>query len=752
MKNNNMWTVTVVPPLLLSVLTISMVSYGQRTPEQIPIKSIMEIINSTDQLSEFRRLLALEGLHRAFLDRTVTVFAPTNDAMVRFKGRKIENLALNHMTNAVMLERQFEESLVSLVPGSPPLWVTRQRSQLTGKTSTFINQAEIIQADIEAKTPRGDHQILHVIDSVLEPLVPISLSEAHYLVQLDARKLLTKSTLYDLGGYRLRVFNGQVDLNRRTHMFGVPGQHTFFLPVDSSFDVSVQLTGYDYERNLHHRQHEGPRIRKELVDASVVESHIVPHRLLFTNQAPTEEFPTVAWLQDGIKVNVSLQPPSFQGSTDSAILNWKEQHQAEDTFVFNKYQAEDRPNAPENDPRNAEKPVMVRSNTIRGDRVHARGMVVARILKGNIPVRNGVVHLIDKPLMIVARSLYEYVSAEGRVPGNRLSKFARLLRDKGGLFAEALLEAKQGTLLAPSNEALENVDQERLDFILGNDYLRAEMLGLHFVRERIVSTEYKIQAHADQTFSAPASLAANRVWFHFQKRTQKMTVAARGINATVTEKDIGTINGVIHVIDRVLGVPYQTVGHRISTDPNMSHMWSLLKQMRMDVLFDDDRVGGQGGIGAKLTVVVPSNSAWEKAQLDFSKAYNTLLDGQFPHYTKTVLERHIKLAERAFTFEELVERSRSSPRRTVEMLAGALQFTQAGEFALNAYKDNFVAMKDSIRGTVIRPNIECLNGYIHVVDTVMLDDAAPWTVGCGSKHLPAGLVPILVLIFTAFTL
>ena len=62
---------------------------------------------------------------------------------------------------------------------------------------------------------------------------------------------------------------------------------------------------------------------------------------------------------------------------------------------------------------------------------------------------NGVVHLIDKPLMIVARSLYEYVSEEGRLPGNRLSKFAKLLRDKGGKFAEALLEAKEGTILAP---------------------------------------------------------------------------------------------------------------------------------------------------------------------------------------------------------------------------------------------------------------------------------------------------------------
>ena len=100
--------------------------------------------------------------------------------------------------------------------------------------------------------------------------------------------------------------------------------------------------------------------------------------------------------------------------------------------------------------------------------------------------------------MIVARTLFEYINEEGKRPGNRLSKFAKLLRDKGGKFAEALLEAKEGTILAPSNEALEKVDKERLDFIIGNDYLRAEMLGLHFVRDRIISTDHKIEASNDQ--------------------------------------------------------------------------------------------------------------------------------------------------------------------------------------------------------------------------------------------------------------
>ena len=72
-----------------------------------------------------------------------------------------------------------------------------------------------------------------------------------------------------------------------------------------------------------------------------------------------------------------------------------------------------------------------------------------------------------------------------------------------------------------------------------------------------------------QSYSSPASLALNRVWFHFNPWDQRMTVAARGINATVIEKDIGTINGVVHVIDRILGVPYQSVYERLSTDPDM---------------------------------------------------------------------------------------------------------------------------------------------------------------------------------------
>ena len=67
-------------------------------------------------------------------------------------------------------------------------------------------------------------------------------------------------------------------------------------------------------------------------------------------------------------------------------------------------------------------------------------------------------------------------------------------------------------------------------------------------------------------------------------------------------------------------------------------MWSMLVQTRLDRIFSqaasmaDTSYTSTAQRGPKFTLVVPSNSAWEKAQMNFHKAYNTLLDGQIPQY------------------------------------------------------------------------------------------------------------------------
>ena len=50
-----------------------------------------------------------------------------------------------------------------------------------------------------------------------------------------------------------------------------------------------------------------------------------------------------------------------------------------------------------------------------GTKQHRRGTVEANIVKSNIPVQNGIVHLIDKPLVIMANTLYEHLCIENAV-------------------------------------------------------------------------------------------------------------------------------------------------------------------------------------------------------------------------------------------------------------------------------------------------------------------------------------------------
>jgi hypothetical protein len=44
-----------------------------------------------------------------------------------------------------------------------------------------------------------------------------------------------------------------------------------------------------------------------------------------------------------------------------------------------------------------------------GDGKHSAGVVLAEIVKANIPVKNGVVHLIHRPLMVVDTTVTQFL-------------------------------------------------------------------------------------------------------------------------------------------------------------------------------------------------------------------------------------------------------------------------------------------------------------------------------------------------------
>jgi len=52
-------------------------------------------------------------------------------------------------------------------------------------------------------------------------------------------------------------------------------------------------------------------------------------------------------------------------------------------------------------------PGIVRSDTRSAEAFHRKGVVQTEIIRGNIPVSNGVVHLIKKPLVVIDSNLYK---------------------------------------------------------------------------------------------------------------------------------------------------------------------------------------------------------------------------------------------------------------------------------------------------------------------------------------------------------
>lgn len=55
--------------------------------------------------------------------------------------------------------------------------------------------------------------------------------------------------------------------------------------------------------------------------------------------------------------------------------------------------------------------------------------------------------------------------------------------------------------------------------------------------------------------------------FTNRDRNQTITVEGGGVNATIIQADIAATNGFVHIIDKVLGVPYSTVLDKLRTDP-----------------------------------------------------------------------------------------------------------------------------------------------------------------------------------------
>jgi len=632
-------------------------------------EGVLDQLQKRAQYSEFADLLKnTKGIHETYLNSFVTVFAPSNEAMKSYNGPKDENFILNHMVSSAVDREELGERLQSLLAGHPPLWV-RTMNKGTTKSALYVNQARV-KFVYQLKTD-NKKQFLYLIDSVLEPLVPSSPQDKQDFVDIKAGDLLRAPDRFRLDGHSIHQFASRlaaIGMEKFPELSSY-GKFTFFVPVDSAFDS----------------------LRVGTIDEEVVRAHIVPDNLLFSPNPPRRRTPSVA----------TLQYNSTRGSLALRVM----------AKVFSEKDA-----------------TMVESQTVVGTKQHGRGTVDARIVKADIPVQNGIVHLISKPLVIMASTIWEHLDASK--PNNqRFKRFAEYVHRSPAL-SEKLQTWSRGTVFIPTNEAFKLLPGDKMDQAISADLER--ILGLHFLDQSVQSDDIRVLHPQDDSgmFSLPAAwppATSSRVWLW--RGENSLQVDGGGVQAEVVETDVGASNGVIHSINRVLGVPVDSVYEKLAKDPMMTKTFDLGNQEH----FNDDFKNEE----EKFTYLVPTDNAWEEVQQEMATAHKVLFMGEFFYQSEKILKRHLRIGS-SLSLANLTKAGEVVVNKGPPLIVDQSRVKHGETVTTVSF--------DGITARVVRGDLACTNGYIHLLDRVIMKrrDVTLASAGVALPSLFALLIALLL--------
>ncbi|EDV91586.1 GH13158 [Drosophila grimshawi] len=510
----------------------------------------------------------------------------------------------------------------------------------------YVNNARIIPSLSVELTNREGKR--QVMHIIDEVLEPLTAlpSAKAEINNLDALQFIQKADQLNLGDNKLRTYRSQMTLMKKETLYQAPGAHTFLLPVDEGFKLST---------------------RSSLVDGKVIDGHVIPNTVIFTAASQHDEPKTSAAFEDQLKVTVS-----FFKQKDGKMY--------------------------------------VKSNTIIGDAKHPQGVVLAEIVRANIPVKNGVVHLIHRPLMIIDTTVTQFLQSFKFLNDNgengALRKFYEVIMDAGGAVLEGINNLSEVTILAPSNEAW-NISS--IDNIIRDRKRMTDILNMHIIKDRL-NVEKIREKNANMIAQVPT--VNNRTFLYFNVKGEGtdavVTVEGGGVNATVLQADVAQTNGFVHIIDRVLGVPHTTVLGKLESDPMMSDTYKMGEFSH----FNDQLNNTQ----RRYTFFVPRDKGWQKTEVDYPSAHKKLFMRDFSYHSKNLLERHLVIADHVFTMKDLAQMSLTTDNVVLPTFRDSLKVRveeEAGRYVLlwNYKKIN-----------VYRPDVECTNGIIHVIDYPLLEE------------------------------
>ena len=321
-----------------------------------------------------------------------------------------------------------------------------------------------------------------------------------------------------------------------------------------------------------------------------------------------------------------------------------------------------------------------------GDSVTVNG---ATITATDILTSNGIIHVIDKVLTPTATPID--IPRTAQCTGDHNSLVAAVVQAE-------LLETLQGegpfTVFAPTDQAFTDagIDLASLDNDEGKATL-SDILLYHVVPGNVASSDVTECGTATAVNGGTLSFGVGD------------TVTVNG--ATVTQSDVTTSNGIIHVIDKVL-MPTDTPNDIPRTAQCTGIHDSLVAAVIQAELLET--LQGEG----PFTVFAPTDQAFTDAGIDLA----TLDTAEGKATLRDILLYHVVAGE--------------VPSSAVEECGAA---TAVNENTLSFGVDDAVTVNGA---TVTIPDVATSNGIIHVIDKVLTPSDTPndivRTAQCSEDH------------------
>ncbi|MCP2038562.1 fasciclin domain-containing protein [Chryseobacterium sp. HSC-36S06] len=284
------------------------------------------------------------------------------------------------------------------------------------------------------------------------------------------------------------------------------------------------------------------------------------------------------------------------------------------------------------------------------------------------------------------KSIYELASADAD-----LSNLKAAI-DKAGL-AGTLGASGSFTVFAPSNAAfsqfladngfasLNDVPTAALKEILLNHVLASKVMAAQ-VTTGYVSTLAKGSASSSKNLSMYINTASG--------------VKINGIS-TVTKTDISASNGVIHKVDKVIGLP--TVVTHALANPNFSSLVAALTRSDMP----NFAAILSGTTGSPFTVFAPTNAAFTSLLTELSLPNL----GAVPTSTlENVLKYHVVAGANVLSTDI------TNNMNVTTFQGGTFKITTTGGVKITDANNRI--------SNVIATDVQCSNGVIHAIDKVLL--------------------------------